>query len=55
MTPTHRARSYLSLGSNLGDRAKNLGIARASLLAIDGIRLVSCSAVIETTPVDYVH
>lgn len=54
MTPTHRARSYLSLGSNLGDRAKNLGIARASLLAIGGIRLVSCSAVIETTPVDYV-
>lgn len=47
-------RAYLSLGANLGDRAKNLGLARASLIAVrDGVRIVSCSAVIETAPVDY--
>jgi 2-amino-4-hydroxy-6-hydroxymethyldihydropteridine diphosphokinase len=55
MTPTHHVRTYLSLGANLGDRAKNLGRARASLLAVDGIRMVSCSAVAETTPVDYLE
>ena len=55
MTPTHHVRTYLSLGANLGDRVKNLGRARASLLAVDGIRMVSCSAVAETTPVDYLE
>ena len=55
MTPTHRVRTYLSLGSNLGERAKNLGMARAALLAVDGTRLGSCSAVVETTPVDYLE
>lgn len=55
MTPTLRVRTYLSLGSNLGDRAKNLGVARASLLAVDSIRMISCSAVVETTPVDYLE
>lgn len=48
------ARAYLSLGSNLGDRARNLGDARAALMAARGIALVSCSAVIETAPVDVV-
>ena len=47
------ARAYLSLGANLGDRAKSLGEARASLMAVDGVRMVSCSAVVETAPVDY--
>ncbi len=47
-------RAYLSLGANLGDRVQSLGLARASLIALcDGIRMISCSAVIETTPVDY--
>jgi 2-amino-4-hydroxy-6-hydroxymethyldihydropteridine diphosphokinase len=55
MKPTHGVRAHLSLGANLGDRAKNLGVARASLLAVDGVRMASCSAVIETTPVDYLE
>lgn len=55
MKPTHGVRAYLSLGANLGDRAKNLGVARESLLAVDGVRMASCSAVIETTPVDYLE
>ncbi len=55
MTQMHRVRAYLSLGANLGDRAQNLGVARASLLAVDGVRMVSCSAVVETTPVDYLE
>lgn len=53
MTPTHHVRAYLSLGANLGERATNLGVARESLLAVDGVRMVSCSAVVETVPVDY--
>jgi len=46
------ARAYLSLGSNLGDRSCSLGEARTRLIERDGIRFVSCSAVVETEPVD---
>ena len=42
--------AYLSLGSNLGDRAANLRTALAQLDA--GGRLVAVSAVYETAPVD---
>jgi 2-amino-4-hydroxy-6-hydroxymethyldihydropteridine diphosphokinase len=42
----------LSLGANLGDRARGLGLARAGLLKRAGVRLVATSAVIETAPVD---
>ncbi|HUP01597.1 MAG TPA: 2-amino-4-hydroxy-6-hydroxymethyldihydropteridine diphosphokinase [Gemmatimonadota bacterium] len=45
-------RAYLSLGSNLGDRAVHLGNARAHLLRAPRIRLTSLSAVVETAPVD---
>jgi 2-amino-4-hydroxy-6-hydroxymethyldihydropteridine diphosphokinase len=45
-------RAYLALGSNLGERSALLGRARTALAAREGIRLVSCSATIETAPVD---
>lgn len=50
-----RARAYLSLGSNLGDRERALGDARTRLVDRDDMRLVACSEVIETAPVDVVE
>ncbi|CAN5244524.1 2-amino-4-hydroxy-6-hydroxymethyldihydropteridinediphosphokinase [soil metagenome] len=47
-----RARAYVSLGTNLGDRTRNLGDARARLMTAEGVRLISLSAAIETPPVD---
>lgn len=44
--------TYLSLGSNVGDRAKNLRDAIAALAKSD-IRVVRVSSVYETQPVDY--
>jgi 2-amino-4-hydroxy-6-hydroxymethyldihydropteridine diphosphokinase len=46
------ARAYVSLGANLGDRARTLGLARARLFGRSGVRLVASSAVVETAPVD---
>ena len=46
------SRAYLSLGSNVGDRAERLGTARAALLVRDDLRLRGFSPVIETDPVD---
>jgi 2-amino-4-hydroxy-6-hydroxymethyldihydropteridine diphosphokinase len=46
------SRAYLSLGSNLGDRAERLGAARAALIARDDLRLAALSPVTETDPVD---
>jgi 2-amino-4-hydroxy-6-hydroxymethyldihydropteridine diphosphokinase len=43
---------YLSLGSNLGDRAKNLREAVAALHQ-EAIRVTSISSIYETEPVDY--
>jgi 2-amino-4-hydroxy-6-hydroxymethyldihydropteridine diphosphokinase len=43
---------YLSLGSNLGDRAKNLRDATAAL-GNAGVSVVRVSSVYETEPVDY--
>ena len=52
MTAGCIVRAYVSLGSNVGDRARSLGDARAALIAEPRVRLVSCSATIETDPVD---
>ena len=43
---------YLSLGSNLGDRAKSLRDAIAALGSM-GVRVVHVSSMYETEPVDY--
>ena len=43
-------RAYVALGSNLGDRAAHLALARARLAALPGTRLVGASAVEETKP-----
>ena len=45
-------RAFLSLGSNLGDRAERLGAARAALISRADLRLAAMSPVIETDPVD---
>ena len=42
----------LSLGSNLGDRLRQLQEARQSLSALDGVTLLAQSPVYETEPVD---
>jgi 2-amino-4-hydroxy-6-hydroxymethyldihydropteridine diphosphokinase len=52
VTTGRTVRAYVSLGSNLGDRARSMGDARAALIAEPRVRLVSCSATIETDPVD---
>jgi 2-amino-4-hydroxy-6-hydroxymethyldihydropteridine diphosphokinase len=44
--------TYLSLGSNMGDRAKNLRAAIAAL-GKTGVQVVRTSSVYETEPVDY--
>jgi 2-amino-4-hydroxy-6-hydroxymethyldihydropteridine diphosphokinase len=45
---------YLSLGSNIGDRAANLKAAIAAL-ADPGVRVIKVSAFYETEPVDYLR
>ena len=45
---------YLSLGSNLGDRAANLRAAIAALPAV-GVRVANVSSMYETEPVDYLE
>jgi 2-amino-4-hydroxy-6-hydroxymethyldihydropteridine diphosphokinase len=42
----------LSLGSNLGDRLRNLQTAKAELAAIPGIEILERAPVYETEPVD---
>ncbi len=41
-----------SIGSNLGDRLQNLRNARDRLVEISGAKLIDCSSVYETAPVD---
>ena len=41
---------YLSLGSNLGDRARNLSLAAMRLALLPGVELVRLSPVYETAP-----
>lgn len=48
---TASARTYLALGSNLGDRARNLQTAVDSLSAAPKITVVAASSVYETDPV----
>ncbi len=45
-------RIYLSLGSNIGDRAENLRLAMERLEESD-VRVLRCSRIYETEPVDY--
>lgn len=45
-----KMRYFLSLGSNLGDRRKNLNCA-AALLRLEGIHIIKTSSVYETEPV----
>ena len=47
-------RIYLSLGSNIGDRAENLRLAVKRLGESD-VRVLHCSRIYETEPVDYVN
>lgn len=53
-TPDGRSgrRVFLSLGSNLGDRAASLRAAREALAALPATRLLAASAVYETAPQD---
>lgn len=44
------ARVFLSLGSNLGDRAEQLREALRRLMAMDGIRFLEASPLYETEP-----
>ena len=44
------ARAYLALGSNLGDRARNLQTAIDSLAAVPKVTVVAASSVYETDP-----
>jgi 2-amino-4-hydroxy-6-hydroxymethyldihydropteridine diphosphokinase len=43
-------RAYVALGSNLGDRAAHLAVARHALTRLPGTTLVAASAVEETAP-----
>lgn len=42
--------AYVALGSNLGDRAAYLAMARAALTLVPGVRLLAASPVEETVP-----
>lgn len=44
--------AYIALGSNVGDRARNLAEALAQLDAVPGIHVVRIATPIETDPVD---
>src|SRR5215470_14404081 len=46
--------AYLSLGSNVGDRAKNLTEALAALPTA-GVHVLNVSSFYETQPVDYLE
>jgi 2-amino-4-hydroxy-6-hydroxymethyldihydropteridine diphosphokinase len=50
MSNAGRRRVFLSLGSNLGDRAAWLDAAREAIEALPGTRLVATSRVYETAP-----
>ena len=49
--PGAPVRAYVALGSNLGDRAAHLALARARLDALPGTRVAAASPVDETAPV----
>ena len=43
-------RVFLALGSNLGDRAEHLRVARQALASLPGTTLLAASAIEETSP-----
>lgn len=45
--------AYISIGSNVGDRAENCSGAMAAIGAADGIEVISRSKLFWTEPVDY--
>ncbi len=47
------ARVYIGLGSNLGDRRNYLGLARAGIARIEGVRIAAESGIEETPPVGF--
>lgn len=51
MTGSRAVTAYVGVGSNLGDREATIRSAIARLGAHPGIRIVQCSALIETEPV----
>ena len=51
---TYQQTAFLSLGSNLGDRAANL-LRAVSALVNGGLQLTATSAIYETEPVDYLE
>jgi 2-amino-4-hydroxy-6-hydroxymethyldihydropteridine diphosphokinase len=52
MTPDAGRRVFVSLGSNLGDRAGYLRAAREALSALPGTTVVAASSLYETAPQD---
>ena len=46
---------YIGLGTNLGDREKNLSHAIAMLGDCDDLTVETCSSILNTPPVDYTH
>jgi 2-amino-4-hydroxy-6-hydroxymethyldihydropteridine diphosphokinase len=52
MSETAVRRVFVSLGSNLGDRAAALAAAREALAALPGTKVVAASGVYETAPQD---
>ncbi|MEI6602567.1 MAG: 2-amino-4-hydroxy-6-hydroxymethyldihydropteridine diphosphokinase [Clostridia bacterium] len=47
--------SYLSLGSNKGDREQNISQAILQIAALDQVELIAQSSIYETTPVGFVQ
>jgi 2-amino-4-hydroxy-6-hydroxymethyldihydropteridine diphosphokinase len=47
-------KAYIGLGSNIGDRGKNLSAAIEMLKNTDGVTVTAVSHVYETTPVGYI-
>ncbi len=45
--------AYISIGSNVGDRAENCNNGMAAIAAVDGIDLLARSKLFLTEPVDY--
>jgi 2-amino-4-hydroxy-6-hydroxymethyldihydropteridine diphosphokinase len=50
VAPAARARVYVALGSNLGDRSAHLEHAREALAALPGTTLIATSSIEETAP-----
>lgn len=47
--------AYISVGSNVGDRAENCNSGMAAIAAVDGIELITRSKLFLTEPVDYLE